>query len=49
MHVIYTIFAFRLSHSQLEGLSEDDLLDMLTDATTLDEQASIIHYLWLKL
>jgi hypothetical protein len=39
----------RFSHRQLEGLSAEDIVDMLAEASTLDEQASIVHFLWLKL
>uniref|UniRef100_A0AC34R2J9 Phosphorylase b kinase regulatory subunit n=1 Tax=Panagrolaimus sp. JU765 TaxID=591449 RepID=A0AC34R2J9_9BILA len=33
----------------MEGMSAEDLVDMLMETTILDEQASIIHFLWMKL
>ncbi|KAL3118009.1 hypothetical protein niasHT_005252 [Heterodera trifolii] len=39
----------RLQHSQLEEMEVADLITMLAETTLLDEQASIIHFLWLKL
>lgn len=39
----------RIQHSQLEGMQVDDLVTMLAETTQLDEQASIVHFLWLKL
>jgi hypothetical protein len=39
----------RIQHSQLEEMEIEDLISMLIETTELDEQASIVHYLWLKL
>lgn len=40
---------FRLDHSQMEGMKVDELVSMLAETTVLDEQASIVHFLWLKM
>uniref|UniRef100_A0A7E4W9G5 Phosphorylase b kinase regulatory subunit n=1 Tax=Panagrellus redivivus TaxID=6233 RepID=A0A7E4W9G5_PANRE len=39
----------RFDRNQMEGMSEEDLVDMLGETTVLDEQASIIHFLWMKI
>ena len=39
----------KLDRTQMEGMSAEDLVDMLMETTILDEQASIIHFLWMKL
>lgn len=39
---------FRLHHSHLEGMEIEELVDMLAETTVLDEQASLVHFLWLK-
>lgn len=33
----------------MEGMRVEDLIDMLTETTVLDEQASIVHFLWMKM
>lgn len=38
----------KFDRAQLEDMSTEDLIDMLLESTILDEQASIIHFLWLK-
>ncbi|KAH7731141.1 phosphorylase B kinase alpha regulatory chain [Aphelenchoides avenae] len=39
----------RLDRTQMEGMRVEDLIDMLTETTVLDEQASIVHFLWMKI
>ncbi|KAE9554474.1 hypothetical protein FO519_002285 [Halicephalobus sp. NKZ332] len=39
----------KFDRTQMEGMSPEDLVDMLMETTILDEQASIIHFLWMKL
>lgn len=39
----------RLDRTQMEGMRVEDLIDMLTETTVLDEQASIVHFLWMKM
>jgi phosphorylase kinase alpha/beta subunit len=38
----------KFDRAQLEDMSTEDLIDMLLESTILDEQASIIHFLWMK-
>lgn len=38
----------RLDTAQLDVMSASDLVDMLNETSVLDEQASIVHYLWMK-
>ncbi|VDM27150.1 unnamed protein product [Toxocara canis] len=38
----------RLDAAQMDEMSTSDLIDMLTETSVLDEQASIVHYLWMK-
>ncbi|KAM3724221.1 putative phosphorylase b kinase regulatory subunit alpha [Dirofilaria immitis] len=38
----------KLDAAQMDEMSTTDLIDMLTETNVLDEQASIIHYLWMK-
>lgn len=33
----------------MNEMSTADLIDMLTETNVLDEQASIVHYLWMKM
>ncbi|VDP23636.1 unnamed protein product [Onchocerca flexuosa] len=42
------IACFRLDTAQMDEMSATDLIDMLTETNVLDEQASIVHYLWMK-
>ncbi|KAE9419761.1 hypothetical protein Angca_005880 [Angiostrongylus cantonensis] len=37
-----------LSHKQLNAMKVDDLVDMLLETSVLEEQASIVHYLWIN-
>ncbi|PAV76551.1 hypothetical protein WR25_01197 [Diploscapter pachys] len=37
-----------LSQSQLGDMDSADLIDMLLETTNLDEQTTIIHFLWMK-
>uniref|UniRef100_A0A915DHL3 Phosphorylase b kinase regulatory subunit n=1 Tax=Ditylenchus dipsaci TaxID=166011 RepID=A0A915DHL3_9BILA len=39
----------KLRHSQLESMQVEDLVDMLAETNVLDEQASLVHFLWLKM
>ncbi|VDK28341.1 unnamed protein product [Gongylonema pulchrum] len=39
----------RLDVAQMDEMSTPDLIDMLTETSVLDEQASIVHYLWMKM
>lgn len=32
----------------MDEMSTADLIEMLTETSVLDEQASIVHYLWMK-
>lgn len=38
----------RLDAAQMDEMSTSDLTDMLTETSVLDEQTSIVHYLWMK-
>ncbi|EJD73824.1 phosphorylase b kinase regulatory subunit alpha [Loa loa] len=38
----------RLDTAQMDEMSTVNLIDMLTGTNVLDEQASIVHYLWMK-
>ncbi|VDK81106.1 unnamed protein product, partial [Onchocerca ochengi] len=38
----------KLDTAQMDEMSATDLIDMLTETNVLDEQASIVHYLWMK-
>jgi hypothetical protein len=33
----------------MEGMKVEELVSMLAETTVLDEQASIVHFLWLKM
>lgn len=46
---LFKKITFRLDHSQMEGMKVDELVSMLAETTVLDEQASIVHFLWLKM
>ncbi|CAI5445547.1 unnamed protein product [Caenorhabditis angaria] len=37
-----------IKHEQMSEMKADDLLDLLTETTVLEEQISIIHCLWMK-
>ena len=39
----------KFDRAQLEELSTEDLTDMVLESTILDEQASVIHFLWMKM
>ena len=39
----------KLDRFHLEDMKGSDLVDMLKETEELDEHASIIHYLWMKL
>lgn len=39
----------KFDRAQLEDMSTEDLTDMLIESTILDEQASVIHFLWMKM
>jgi hypothetical protein len=34
--------------ASLDGMSIKDVIDMLNDTDDLEEQASLVHYLWMK-
>jgi hypothetical protein len=36
-------------HSKLEGMQVNDVVSMLAETNVLDEQASLVHFLWIKL
>ncbi|VBB34087.1 unnamed protein product [Acanthocheilonema viteae] len=38
----------KLDTAQMDEMSTEDLIDMLRGTNVLDEQASIVHYLWMK-
>ncbi|KAJ1368656.1 hypothetical protein KIN20_029888 [Parelaphostrongylus tenuis] len=37
-----------LSHEHLDAMKVEDLVDMLLETNVLEEQASIVHYLWIN-
>jgi len=39
----------RTRMSKLEGMKDRDIVEMLAETTVLDEQASLVHFLWMKL
>ncbi|EJW72573.1 hypothetical protein WUBG_16520 [Wuchereria bancrofti] len=43
-----SFLTLRLDTAQMDEMSTADLIDMLIGTNVLDEQASIVHYLWMK-
>ncbi|KIH42672.1 hypothetical protein ANCDUO_27341, partial [Ancylostoma duodenale] len=37
-----------VTRTQMNAMKVDDLVDMLLETTVLEEQASIVHCLWMK-
>ncbi|KAI1724682.1 glycosyl hydrolases family 15 domain-containing protein [Ditylenchus destructor] len=48
-YITIRIVRQQLTHSQLESMQVEDLVDMLHETSILDEQASLIHLIWMKM